>query len=73
MADSKHFKVIIGTGGAASVRALPGIDTGEHVMFNKVELEQELTQLFEQAFASGASAGQSRLQEILQKHLGLRP
>jgi hypothetical protein len=71
MGSTASFTVTIGRNGQAQVRAFPGIDTGEQVIFTKADLEKELTTLLEEAFRSGHSVGRESIRDELKKVLDI--
>ena len=69
---TKHFQVMIDSKGRPTVRVLPGIDTGEQVIFDKEELVEELTTLFKRAANVGWQLGRLEVRKTLREALGIK-
>lgn len=72
MGHSNYFSVVIGRSGNVQCTVLPGMDTGEQVIFEKEALRLDVTALLERAFNSGRACGREQLQDELRSQLGIR-
>lgn len=71
-AHSKHFHVMIDSKGRATVRIMPGIDTGPDLLFSKEELAAEMADLLQQSVSVGYQIGKDAIRNKFSAMMGIR-